>query len=55
MQFLSKIPNDRTIGFIRAKKESGSTQRRLRVGTDFEEFRQTLRGRGFILLVLTLV
>ena len=27
MQLLSKIPNDRTVGFLRAKKQSGSTQR----------------------------
>ena len=44
-----------TVGFRQAKKESGSTQRGLRVGTDFEEFRQTPRGRGFILLELHFV
>ena len=38
MQLLSKIPEDRTVGFLRAKKESGSTQRGLRVGTGFREF-----------------
>ena len=55
MQLLSKIPADRTVGFLRSKKESCSTRRGLRVGTGFEEFRQTPRGRGFILLVLLLI
>ena len=32
------------------KRQSGSTQRGLRVGTRFEEFQQTPRGRGFSLL-----
>ena len=41
MQLLSRIPDDRTVGFLRAKKESGSTQRGLRVGTGLGEFRQT--------------
>ena len=38
---LSKIPANPTIGFRRSKKESRSTRRGLRVGTGFEEFRQT--------------
>ena len=41
MQLLSKIPGDRTIGIIRSKKESGSTQRGQRVDSGFEEFRHT--------------
>ena len=40
MQLLSKIPGDRTVGILRAKKQSGSMQRGLRVGTGFREFRQ---------------
>ena len=55
MQLLSKILDDRTVGFLRAKKQSGSTQRGLRVATSFREFLQNLRGRGFILLVLPFV
>ena len=42
MQLLYKIPADRTVGFLRAKKESGSTLLGLRVGTGLGEFRQTL-------------
>ena len=42
MQLLSKIPGDRTVGFLRSKKESDSTRRGQRVGTDFLEFQQTL-------------
>ena len=38
---LSKIPGDRTFGFLRTKKESRSTRRGQRVGTGFLEFRQT--------------
>ena len=38
---LSRFTADRTVEFLRAKKESGSTQRGLRVGTGFREFRQT--------------
>ena len=55
MKLLSKIPVDRTVEFLLDKKESGSTHRGLRMGTDFEEFRQNMRGRGFILLVLPFV
>ena len=38
---LSKILGDRTVGFLWVKKQSGSTQQGQRVGTGFEEFRQT--------------
>ena len=55
MQLLSKISADRTVGFLRAKKESCSTRLGLRMGTGFGEFRQNPQGRGFILLVLSLV
>ena len=37
---LSKIPIDQTVGFRRSKKESCSTRRGLRMGTDLVEFRQ---------------
>ena len=40
MSLLSKIPGDPTVGFLRAKKQSGSTQRGLHVGTDLGEFRK---------------
>ena len=35
---LSRIVRDPTVGSLRDKKESCSTQRGLRVGTGFEEF-----------------
>ena len=38
---LSKIPGDPTVEILRDKKQSGSTQRGLHVGTGFKEFRQT--------------
>ena len=38
---LSKISGDRTVGILRAKKESVSTQRGQRVSTSFKEFQQT--------------
>ena len=41
MSLLSKIPGDRTVGFLRSKKESCSTQRGQRVDSGFKEFRQT--------------
>ena len=41
VQLLYRIPDFRTVGFLRAKKQIGSTQRGLRVGTGFEEFIQT--------------
>ena len=47
---LSKTSGDPTVGSLRDKKESCSTQRKLRVGTGFKEFPQTPRGRGFSLL-----
>ena len=49
---LSKIPVNRTVGILRAKKQSGSTQRGLHVGTGFKDFQQIPWGRGFILLGL---
>ena len=50
MKLLSKISDDLTVGSLRDKKESCSTERGLRVGTGFREFPQTPRGRGFSLL-----
>ena len=38
---LSKILGNRTVGFLRAKKESRSTRQGQHVGTSFLEFRQT--------------
>ena len=35
---LSRFVADRTVGFRRSKKQSCSTRRELRVGTDFVEF-----------------
>ena len=49
MHLLSRISGVRTVGSLRAKKQSGSTQRGLHVGSDFKEFRQTPGDRGFIL------
>ena len=43
MPLLSKIPGDSTVGFLRAKKESGSTYRGPRVGTvswSFDKLRE---------------
>ena len=54
MWLLSRFTGDPTVGIHQSKKESCSTRRGLRVGSDFEEFRQTPRGRGFILLEVTL-
>ena len=51
MSLLSKISEDPTIGSLRDKKESCSTQRGLRLGTRFRKFPQTLRVKGFSLLV----
>ena len=50
MRLLSKIPGDPIVEILRAKKESCSTRSGLRLDTGFKEFRQTPRGRGFILL-----
>ena len=55
MQLLSKILGDPTVEIRRAKKESCSTRRGQRVSTGFEEFLQTPRGKGFILLILLLI
>ena len=38
MQLLSRIPADGTVGFLRAKKQSGSTEIGLHVGTGLESF-----------------
>ena len=38
---LSKIPTNPIVGILQSKKESCSTQRGLRVGSDLREFRQT--------------
>ena len=37
---ISKIPRDPTVEILWDKKQSGSTQRGLRVGTRFKEFQQ---------------
>ena len=47
LQLLSRIYGDRTIGSRQCKRQSWSTQRELRVGTEISGFRQTLEGRGF--------
>ena len=44
---LSKIYENRTVGFRQIKRKSRSTHRQLRMGTKILEFRQTPRGRGF--------
>ena len=49
-KLLSKISRNPTVGSLRDKKGSCSTQRGLRVGTGFREFPQNLRGRSFSLL-----
>ena len=38
VDFLSKIPGDPTVGIHRDKKESRSTRRGQRVGSDLKEF-----------------
>ena len=48
----SRFPGDRTVGFRRGKKQSCSTRQGLRVGIGFGKFRQTLEGRGLLLLGL---
>ena len=40
-----------TVGFLRTKKQSGSTRRRQRVDSGFRSFRQLPRGRIFSYLV----
>ena len=47
---LSRFTGDRTVEILRAKKESCSTRKGLRVDSGFREFHQTSRGRRFILL-----
>ena len=54
MLLLSKFPTNSTVRILRDKKESCSTRRGLRVDSGFREFRQNPRGRGFILLEITL-
>ena len=44
---LTKIYENRTIGFRRSKRQSRSTHRELCMGTKVLEFRQTPRGREF--------
>ena len=51
---LSRFTGDPTVEILRSKKKSRSTHRGLRVGSGFGSFRQTSRGRGFILLGFTL-
>ena len=52
MLLLSKFSANPTVRIFRDKKESCSMRRGLRVGSDFRDFRQTSRGRSFILLGL---
>ena len=49
-QLLSSFSANPAVRILRGKKEGCSTRRDLCVGTGFEEFRQTPRGRGFSLL-----
>ena len=44
---LSKIYGNRIVDFHWSKRQSRSTHRELRVGTNILEFRQTPRGREF--------
>ena len=50
MCLLFRLSDDPIVRILRDKKESCSTQRGLCVGSGFREFRQTPRGRRFILL-----
>ena len=52
LYLLSRFPGDRSGKLWRVKKQSCSPWQGLRVGTGFGEFRQTPKGRGFLLLVL---
>ena len=45
--FLSKIYENRIVGFRWSRRQSRSTQRELHVDTKILEFRQTLQGREF--------
>ena len=47
LKLLSKIYDNRIVGFRRTKRENRSTHQELRVGTKILEFRQTPRGREF--------
>ena len=46
-KLLSKIDENRIIGFRRSKRQSRSTHRELSMGTKILEFRQTPQGREF--------
>ena len=48
--FLSQIYENRTVDFCRSRRQSWSTRRELRVGTNILVFRQTSRGRKFLYL-----
>ena len=47
LHLLSRIYEDRVVGFRQSKRQSSSTQRELHVGTRNRGFFQTPRGRGF--------
>ena len=46
-KLLSKIDENRIVGFCRSKRQSRSTHRELSMGTKILEFRQTPQGREF--------
>ena len=48
--FLSQIYGNRTVDFCRSRRQSSTTRRELRVGTNILAFRQTSRGRKFFYL-----
>ena len=50
MYLICRFTADLTVGILRGKKEGCSMRLAIRVGSGFKEFRQTPRGRGFILL-----
>ena len=52
---LSKFPDGRTGVYRQSKRKSSSSRQGLRIETGVGEFRQTPRGRGFLLLGLILV
>ena len=47
ISLVSKIYENRTIGFSQSKRQTRSTHRELRVGTKILEFCQTPRGKEF--------
>ena len=47
ISLVSKIYENRTIGFSQSKRQTRSTHRELRVGTKILEFCQTPRGKKF--------